>query len=144
RARLLRRPQRHGRLRQRRTEWRGVSGAGSAQALIATTVLKKKSREGIVMAKLLLVSCLSFAASLLAACPAEACINDRGTKQTEHEFKKNYEFKSNYQEKDTTPDISSPSEKQWGPLAATWSGVGLLVAAASIVIVNFRRANQEV
>jgi hypothetical protein len=94
------------------------------------------------MSKLLITVVLTSFVTILSASPAAACINDRLTRKTEYEFKKNYEFKSGYQEKDPAPELSPPAEKSWGPLAAMGSGVACLVAAAGLVVVNFRRSGR--
>jgi len=93
---------------------------------------------------------LSVAAALLPVSLAFGCINDRDTEPTEQEFKSNYEFKADYENKaDYAPQTGSEDADhslasaaaidRWAPVAATWSGVGLLVIAGSLAIVSVRR-----
>jgi hypothetical protein len=89
------------------------------------------------MRAVLVTLCVFIACILPCSGKASACINDSGTLKTESEFKRHYEFKSGYQE---PRNVSPVPENSWGPVAATGSGVGLLLAALGLVTVNVRRS----
>jgi hypothetical protein len=92
----------------------------------------------MVMCRWRLAACLAALVVLLHVWTAAACINDSETVRTESEFKKHYELKSGYQEQ--TAPIGSPTTlNEWVPIAATWSGVGLLLGSVVLVAVNVRK-----
>jgi hypothetical protein len=95
------------------------------------------------MSRLLLLVCLVFVTALVPVSVARACINDRDTSRTEHEYKANYEFKVDYQDQDPKPTIESPpSSAPIGPLTMIWSGVGLLIATVGVITINVRRSSR--
>jgi hypothetical protein len=84
---------------------------------------------------------LSILVALLHVTLAVACMNDRETVRTESEFKKHYEFKSGYQQ--GSPAESSPTGTPWTPIAATFSGIGLLAGSIALVRGNVRRSRRS-
>jgi hypothetical protein len=81
---------------------------------------------------------LALPLTLLSVSAATACINDSDTVRTESEFKKHDEFKSGYREQ-TRPAEPSGVENGWMPLAATFSGFGLLMGAVALITINVRK-----
>jgi hypothetical protein len=89
------------------------------------------------MYRSLFSTCVTFVAALVFVPVAAACINDRETVRTEQEFKSRYEMKSDSQ--DQRPEIKSPSDNPWRPIAMMGGGAGLLLGAVGLVTFSIRR-----
>ena len=96
------------------------------------------------MVRSFLVLCLSMSLIHLNVPRAAACINDRDTRRTEHEFRTNYEFKSSEFDQKSMSETPAVSAIFW-PItlggALTWAGYGMGFLAGGFVVCNLRRVS---